>query len=156
MQTSAEWKLNARSFRKICTYLGPCRTDLFATRLNAQLDNYISWRPDPGAMLTDAFQTSWKELEGYAFPPFALIGRCLQKVRAEYHSFGSTSMAKPSVVSHATRFSSRASPPPSSQQRPVVRSQGSTTPFSVYQQTEISRLENWMETVKLLVSGKAG
>ena len=67
VQTSAEWKLNARSFRKICMYLGPCRTDLFATRLNAQLDNYISWRPDPGAMLTDAFQTSWKELEGYAF-----------------------------------------------------------------------------------------
>jgi len=83
VQTSAEWKLNAISFCKICTYLGPCRTDLFATRLNAQLDNYISWRPDPGAMLTDAFQTSWKELEGYAFPPFALIGRCLQKVRTE-------------------------------------------------------------------------
>ena len=62
--------------------------------------------------------------------------------RAEYHSFGSTSMAEPSVVSHATRFSSRVSPPPCSQQRPVVRPQGSTTPTSAYQQAEISRLEN--------------
>ena len=62
---------------------GPMQNRLVATRLNAQLDNYISWNPDPGAMLTDAFQTSWKELEGYAFLPFPLIGRCLQKVRAE-------------------------------------------------------------------------
>ena len=35
---------------------------LIATWLNNQLDRYISWRPDPGAILTDAFQTSWKEL----------------------------------------------------------------------------------------------
>ena len=83
VQTSAEWKLKVEAFHRICTYLGPCRTDLFATRLNNQLDRYISWRPDLGAILTDAFQASWKELEGYAFPPFALIGKCLQKVRAE-------------------------------------------------------------------------
>jgi len=83
IQTSAEWKLKVELFHRICAYLGPCRTDLFASRLNKQLDRYISWRPDPGAILTDAFQTNWKELEGYAFPPFALIGRCLQKVRVE-------------------------------------------------------------------------
>ena len=83
VQTSAEWKLKVDAFHRICSHLGPCETDLFATQLNNQLDRYISWRPHPGAMLTDAFQTSWKGLKGYAFPPFSLIGRCLQKVRTE-------------------------------------------------------------------------
>ena len=63
--------------------LGPCQLDLFATRLNHQLNRYLSWKPDPFAMATDAFCISWKDKGGYAFPPFALIGRCLQKVREE-------------------------------------------------------------------------
>ena len=63
--------------------LGPCSVDLFATRLNNQLKRYISWRPDPFAIATDAFTISWWEEVGYAFPPFALIGRCLQKVHQE-------------------------------------------------------------------------
>jgi len=81
--TSAEWKLHEEIFHRVCYCLGPCRVDLFATRLNHQLDNYISWRPGPGAIGTDALQVNWRDLEGYAFPPFALIGRCLQKVRVE-------------------------------------------------------------------------
>ena len=32
-----------------------CQTDLFASRLTTQLTDYISWRPDPGAIHTDAF-----------------------------------------------------------------------------------------------------
>ena len=62
---------------------GPCRVDLFASRLNNQLPLYVSWRPDPFAMATDAFQLQWTDLQAYAFPPFALIGRCLQKIRQE-------------------------------------------------------------------------
>ena len=57
--------------------------DLFATRLNNQLGRYVSWRPDPFAVATDAFAISWQGEVGYAFPPFALIGKCLQKVRQE-------------------------------------------------------------------------
>ena len=104
VQTSAEWKLNARSFRKICTYL---RKDLFATQLNAQLDNYISWIPDPGAMLSDQLERAG----GVCFSAICSDRQMFaeSKSRAEYHSFGSTSIAEPSVVSHATRFSSRAS-----------------------------------------------
>lgn len=29
---------------------------------------------------TNAFQVSWTNIKGYAFPPFAMIGKCLQKV----------------------------------------------------------------------------
>ena len=57
--------------------------DLFATRLNHQLVNYASWRPDPFAQATDAFRPSWKGLNGYGFPPFGLVGKCLQKIRQE-------------------------------------------------------------------------
>ena len=55
----------------------------FASQLNHQLSSYISWRPDLGVMSTNTFQSSWINLEGYAFPPFALIGRCLQKIKVE-------------------------------------------------------------------------
>ena len=63
--------------------LGPCSVDLFAACLNSQLKRYVSWRPDPFAIATDAFGMSWQEEVGVAFPPFALIGRCLQKVHQE-------------------------------------------------------------------------
>ena len=37
-------------------------------------------------MSTDAFQGKWTGFLGYAFPPFALVGKCLQKVRREKNS----------------------------------------------------------------------
>lgn len=63
--------------------LGPCKVDLFATRLNNQLQKYVSWHPDPFAMATNAFHLPWRNLRGYAFPPFALVGRVIQKVMEE-------------------------------------------------------------------------
>ena len=69
VQTSAEWKLQEKVFNKICAHLGPCTVDLFATRLNHRLDKYVSWRPDPGAMMTNAFHINWVGLERYAFSP---------------------------------------------------------------------------------------
>ena len=62
VQTSAEWKLHETIFQEVCQRLGPCQVDLFASRLNNQLDCYVSWRPDPFA--TDALQISWIALEG--------------------------------------------------------------------------------------------
>jgi len=83
IQSSAEWRLDQKMFCQILKILGECNVDLFASRLNAQLEQYISWRPDPGAVGTDAFQLPWDKYSGYAFPPFCLIGRCLRKVREE-------------------------------------------------------------------------
>ena len=37
--------------------------------------------PDPLAVHSDAFSMNWRDIQGCAFPPFALIGRCLQQVR---------------------------------------------------------------------------
>ena len=83
IQSSAEWKLQQGVFQQIVGTFGECTIDLFASRLNAQLEQYVSWRPDPGAVGTDALQLTWNKGTAYAFPPFCLIGRCLKKVREE-------------------------------------------------------------------------
>ena len=48
--------------------------DLFASRLNAQLSCYASWKPDPGASSEYCF---------FAFPPFSMHPRCQQKIEQE-------------------------------------------------------------------------
>jgi len=43
----------------------------------------VSWTPDPDSVAADALQLPWNKWEGYAFPPFCLIGRCIKKVRED-------------------------------------------------------------------------
>ncbi len=57
--------------------------DLFASRLTHQLQHYVSWRPDPGAMAIDAFNMNWTKFQGYANPPWNLVGRVLTQVREQ-------------------------------------------------------------------------
>ena len=80
---SAEWKLDPYVFKQVARRFAPIQVDLFATRINTQLEQYISWKPDPFAMAVDALMTPWTNLQGYAFPPFCLLGRCLQKIASE-------------------------------------------------------------------------
>ena len=44
---------------------------------------YLSWRPQPGVSAVNAFSLNWSSHAGYAFPPFALIPKCLEKLRRE-------------------------------------------------------------------------
>ena len=71
-----EWKLDPIIIQP---FLLNCQTDLFVSRLTSQLVDYISWRPDPGAIHTDTFTINWATLRGYAFPPFNLISKTLTK-----------------------------------------------------------------------------
>ena len=48
---SSEWKIDPQT---ISPFLKGCEIDLFASRLSAQLPQYISWRPDPEAVHADA------------------------------------------------------------------------------------------------------
>ena len=57
--------------------------DLFASRLNAKLPRFYSWRPDPDAKIVDAFTVPWNQNMFYAFPPFCLVGKVLQKIVQE-------------------------------------------------------------------------
>ena len=75
--------LNKNAFEKIIQYLQfyP-KIDLFASRLNKQLPVFISYRPDPEAAYVNSFSMEWK-IQFYAFPPFSLIGRIIQKISIE-------------------------------------------------------------------------
>ena len=80
-QDDTDWKLDPQVIKP---FLSQCRTDLFATRLTCQLKQYISWRPDPKAVHTNALNVNWHALKGYAFPPFNLLPVVLNKVLADH------------------------------------------------------------------------
>lgn len=78
-----EWMLNGKVFSRITKMWGNMDMDLFASRLNKQISPYASWRPDPGAICIDAFTFDWNNINFYAFPPFSLVGRCIQKIQLD-------------------------------------------------------------------------
>ena len=80
----AEWKLDKAVLEQALAQLQASPSiDLFASRLNNQRSCYVSYRADPEAHAVDAFSLSWTVLEFYAFPPFSLITRVLQKVKRD-------------------------------------------------------------------------
>ena len=76
-QGSTDLKLDPKFFRLAEKRWGPHTVDLFATRLNHQLDRFVSWRPDPLAAAVDAFQFPLSGENPWCFPPEALIPRLL-------------------------------------------------------------------------------
>ncbi|CAB4029694.1 Hypothetical predicted protein [Paramuricea clavata] len=54
--------------------------DLFASHINKQFDQYVSYRPDPFASDIDAFTISWADTNFYCFPPFSCILRVARKI----------------------------------------------------------------------------
>ncbi|CAK1601399.1 unnamed protein product [Parnassius mnemosyne] len=80
VNVDTEWELSERAFKTIVQSLGEPEIDIFASRTNAKCLKYISWKPDPDAMTIDAFTVNWNSSFFYAFPPFALILRCLRKI----------------------------------------------------------------------------
>jgi hypothetical protein len=81
---STEWKLNEKVFQVICKLTFYPDVDLFASRLKKQLDNFISWFPDPQALTADAFSVLWTDSNSYIFPPFSQIGNVLQKLEDDH------------------------------------------------------------------------
>lgn len=78
-----EWELNNIAYEKITHCFGLPEIDLFASRCNAKCPMYVTWKKDPEAVSVDAFTISWKNKFFYAFPPFALIAKVLQKIVRE-------------------------------------------------------------------------
>ena len=57
--------------------------DLFASMNNKKLERYVSWKPDPDAFAVDAFSLDWKNEFYYIFPPFAILGQVISKIRQD-------------------------------------------------------------------------
>ena len=81
---NSDWMLDPTVFAQLQTRFGLFSIDLFASFQNAQLPKFFSWKPSPNALAVDALAQQWAHFKiPYAFPPFALIGRCLQKILEE-------------------------------------------------------------------------
>jgi hypothetical protein len=80
---STEWMLKRDIFSRLCNHFFQPDIDLFASRLNFQIDKFVSWNPEPGAFKFDAFSFSWHEFQPYIFPPFSLIGKIVNKITCD-------------------------------------------------------------------------
>lgn len=56
-----EWMLSRPIFQRIVSLFGRPDIDLFASRLNAQVETSVSWRPQPMAKFVDAFSIDWSQ-----------------------------------------------------------------------------------------------
>ena len=70
-----EWSLHPEVFKAICSLWHQPQVDLFATRFNNKLPQFMSPVPDLQAWAVDALSLSWENLDPYAFPPAAILGK---------------------------------------------------------------------------------
>jgi hypothetical protein len=78
-----DWMLNPALFKRLDNLWGPHQVDLFATKLNRQVQKFFSWHPEPESSGVDAFQQSWKKIQCWANPPFNQIGKVLIKTKQD-------------------------------------------------------------------------
>ena len=76
-----EWSLNQEVFKTICNQWHRPQVDLFATRYNNKLPQFVSPVPDPQAWAVDALRLSWEGLDPYAFPPAVILGKVVEKLQ---------------------------------------------------------------------------
>ena len=81
-----DYSLDQEVFRRACTLMDwwP-NLDLFANRINRKCRRFFSWRPEPGALATNALAQPWrgKGIRPLFNPPWALIPQALQKLKQE-------------------------------------------------------------------------
>ena len=75
-----EWALLAEVFQVICNRRHQPQIDLFTTRLNHKLKQFVSPVPDPQDWAVDALSLPWEDLDPHAFPPAAILGKVVEKL----------------------------------------------------------------------------
>ena len=83
MKDHFNWMLKPSIFQWVLDRFPYLEIDLFASRLTFQLPSFFSWRTDPLAEVTDAFLQDWRDMKGYASPPWNLIGRIVAKIEEQ-------------------------------------------------------------------------
>ena len=71
----------SRFFKPLCNRWHQPQIDLFATRFNNKLPLFVSPVPDPMATAVDALSLPWENLDAYAFPPTAILGKVVEKLQ---------------------------------------------------------------------------
>lgn len=80
LNIDTEWELSHYAFNSILLRWGPFDIDLFASKVNAKVSKFCSWKREPDAYAIDAFTLDWHNIYFYAFPPFALLPKILSKI----------------------------------------------------------------------------
>lgn len=75
----SDFMLGANYFTKISKEFGNPNIYLFASYQTTQCNAFYSWKPDPHSVGVDAFTHEWQD-GFYAFPPFNLVGRVINKI----------------------------------------------------------------------------
>lgn len=76
----SESELSPSLFRYLDALWGPHTVDFFATRYNAKLPRFATWGVDDRATYIDGLLHLKKKENGYANPPFSIIGQVLQRI----------------------------------------------------------------------------
>ena len=76
-----EWSLLPEVFQRLCRKWHRPQIDLFATRFNHKLPQFVSPVPDSLAVAVDALTLTWDDLDAYAFPPTAILGKVVEKLQ---------------------------------------------------------------------------
>ena len=76
-----EWSLLPQVLQAIYNRWHQPQIDLCATRFNNKLVQFVSPVPDPLAWAVDALSLPREELNPYAFPPVAIFGKVVEKLR---------------------------------------------------------------------------
>ena len=76
-----EWSHLPGVFQTLCNSWHQPHIDLFATRFNNKLPLFVSPVPDPMATALDALSLPWEDLDTYAFPPTATLGKVVEKLQ---------------------------------------------------------------------------
>ena len=70
-----------RSIPSYMLSVAPALGGPVATRFNNKLPQFVSPVPDPQAWAVDALSLSWEDLDPYAFPPAAILGKVVEKLQ---------------------------------------------------------------------------
>ena len=76
-----EWSLHPEVFQAICSQRHQPQVNLFATRFNNKLPQFVSPVPDPQAWEVDALSLSWEDLDPYGFSPAAILGKVVESLQ---------------------------------------------------------------------------
>ena len=76
-----EWSLHPEVFKAICSWWHQPQVDLFATRFNNKLPQFVSPVLDAQAWAVDALSLSWENLDPNAFPQAAILGKVVEKLQ---------------------------------------------------------------------------
>jgi hypothetical protein len=99
---STEWTLHMDIVQGVRDLWASPTIDLFATKMNNRLPQYMSLLPDPKALAENALAVSWDGMNAYAFPPTPLIQAVLNKVMTDKVKF--IPFIRPPQLSLAERF----------------------------------------------------